>query len=153
MQQIVDSIHQQFATENANIVKRRIRRQPSSFSFYDPIEFQRAVVLLSKSFNDGKVLTLSHSYLPQQYVRKRVYQQLGVKLSRHQMKCLCYKLQNSYTKRNTICHIESTESDATAVLSLCSMSSEDSMRESPIDGEVFEKFYTQLHRYLGDMPV
>lgn len=154
-----NNIRHQLSARNPNIIKRRIKRQASNCMCYDRKEFKRAVVLLTQSLKTGRKLNLPVASLPQQVIRKQLYEQLGVKLTRLQMQCLCYKLQR--TMFGCISECSSTESEATTVVSfgtnissnsiiasIPSVSAEEIMRELPIEGIIVEKFYYQLQRYF-----
>jgi len=159
IQSIITNIEAQLTTHN--IVKRRIKRQASNCMTYDRNEFKRAVVQLKESLQSGRKLSLPEFSLPQDFVRKQVYEQLGVKLTRLQMQCLCYKLQRKI-QDDQLSQCGSVDSEATSVESYCtnastasscsiaSVSSEEVMREIPIEGKIIEKFYNQLQRYFGE---
>lgn len=153
-------IQQQIAAAESSSRRKRL---PAVSSSFDQHEFQRTVVLLTESLKTNAVLNFPDSMLSQAFVRKRIYEQIGVKLTRHQLQCLCYKLQVAHLKGEELFSFSthstaSTETDtsirtsddfAAAMASASTASGEDNLMTAPINGKLIEVFYIQLKRYFG----
>ena len=153
-------IRQQIAAAESSTRRKRL---PAASTSFDQHEFQRTVVLLTESLKTNAVLNFPDSTLSQAFVRKRIFEQIGVKLTRHQLQCLCYKLQvaqikgeelfsfstHSTSTTATEASVRTSDDFAAAMASASTASGEENLMTAPINGKLIEGFYIQLKRYFG----
>ena len=111
---------------------------------FDRDEFKRAVVLLTDSVTPTSSLWLPDEMLAQHYIRKCIYEQVGVRISAAQMQCLCHKLTRAHPADDT-----SGRSTSSTATNTTTDSGEDIMSDGPVNGRIIQNFYVQLQKYIG----
>ena len=128
--------------------KKEQRSARPERAIFNAEEFKRVLVILTDTVTDTSKLTLPDSLLSQSFVRKCIYDQLGVRLSSRQMRCLCHKLAKvrpqPYIRNRLIRTYSSSSSTDTETIS----EGDDYMNEAPINGKIIESFYAQLRMFV-----
>lgn len=144
---MIREVRQQLVTNNFTV-----RNTPTSTSLsnnapaaFDPVEFKRAVCILSDAIAEKKHFSLPNSLLSQQFIRRCIYEQLGVKITRLQMLCLCHKL--SKIRPHSVVDPTELKRSASSVISP-DKHNKKLLSDKPIHGKVIENFVVQLRQFV-----
>ena len=148
MQQMMQEVRQQLVASNFTLrntsttITSVLSNAPLIF---DPNEFKRAVCILSEAISEKLHFALPNSLLSQQFIRRCIYEQLGVKITRLQMLCLCHKL--SKIRPHSVVDPTELKRSASSIISP-DKHNRTLLSDKPIHGKVIENFVVQLRQFV-----